>query len=313
MGDPRHTLRVPSGDPDTDPDPDLDREKERNPRNLSTSRSRSGDVPEMESRLKCFASTGSMLRPMDALPECGVEPRLGLGTGLELGVGGVAGAGVSFAVSEEDAEADAEALKRESLDSPRAMMPVLVSVCVFSPWSCPSCALALEMDAETEAETDIVTDIEESRCSKNRVSCEHLFPFKGLHLQVIDPSNGVDATRGSKSDGESGVPIPYLGSVCVSLNGVSSLLVASLKAGVSVSELVLAARSERRIMMSGVWNEVVSIAVFPEMSETGPTIDPVGRRVRIGEKAKRRNEERAECAGTERLDAVEGMRRCPFP
>lgn len=79
-------------------------------------RSRSGDVPESERRLRCFARTGSMLRPMDALPvplpelEGEAVPRSGAGLGL--GVGGVAGAGVSFAESEE-----AEVVKSESLDS----------------------------------------------------------------------------------------------------------------------------------------------------------------------------------------------------
>lgn len=134
-GDPRHTLASgdpdpdPDSDPDPDPDPDLDLDSERNPRSLLTSCSRSGDVPESESRLRCFASTGSMLRPTDPLPVDGVAPRLGLGTGLGLGVGGVVGAGVSFAVREDDADAEAEVVKRESLDSPRGMVPVLVSVC----------------------------------------------------------------------------------------------------------------------------------------------------------------------------------------
>ena len=98
-------------------------------------------LPAMSgSRLRCFASTGSMLCPTDAflapVPVGGVDPRLG--TGLELGVGGVIGAGVSFAVSEEDAEAEAEVVKRESLDSPRGMVLLLVSVCVWlSSYSCP--------------------------------------------------------------------------------------------------------------------------------------------------------------------------------
>ena len=74
-----------------------------------------------------------MLCPTEAflapVPLGGVEPRLG--TELELGVGGVVGAGVSFAVSEEDAEAEAEVVKRESLGSPRGMVLVLVSVCVW--------------------------------------------------------------------------------------------------------------------------------------------------------------------------------------
>lgn len=76
------------------------------------------------------------------VPVGGVEPRLGLRTGLGLGAGGVVGAGVSFAVSEEDAEA--EVVKRESLDSPRRLVLLLVSVCVrLSSCSCtcsPSCA-----------------------------------------------------------------------------------------------------------------------------------------------------------------------------
>ena len=81
-----------------------------------------------------------MLCPTDAflapVPLGGVDPRLG--TELELGVGGVVGAGVSFAVSEEDAEAEAEVVKRESLGSPRGMVLVLVSVCVWlSSYSCP--------------------------------------------------------------------------------------------------------------------------------------------------------------------------------
>ena len=140
-GDPSHALASDDPDPDDlDPDPDLDLDRGRNPRSLSTSRSRSGDDLESESRLRCFASTGSMLCPTDALPAQvpvgGVEPRLG--TGLEPGVGGVVGAGVSFAVSEEDAEAEAEVVKRESLDSPRGMVLLLVSVCVWlSPCSCP--------------------------------------------------------------------------------------------------------------------------------------------------------------------------------
>ena len=84
-----------------------------------------------------------MLCPMDAFlvpaPVGGVEPRLGLETGLGLGVGGVVGAGVSFAVSEEDAEAESEVVKRESLDSPRGMVLLLVSVCArmsSCSWTC---------------------------------------------------------------------------------------------------------------------------------------------------------------------------------
>ena len=81
-----------------------------------------------------------MLCLTDALPAPvpvdGVDPRLW--TGLELGVGGVVGAGVSFAVSEEDAEAEAEVVKRESLDSPTGTVLLLVSVCVWlSSCSCP--------------------------------------------------------------------------------------------------------------------------------------------------------------------------------
>lgn len=143
VGDPRHTLASgdPDPDPDSDPDPvdlDLDLGSERNSRSLFTSRSRSGDVPERESRLRCFASTGSMLRPTDALPVDAVPPRLALGTGLGLGVGGVVGPGVSFAVREEDPDPEAEVVKRESLDSPRGMVPVLVYVCPrLSSCSCP--------------------------------------------------------------------------------------------------------------------------------------------------------------------------------
>ena len=147
--------------------------------------------------------------------------------------------------------------------------------------------------------------MEQSRCSKNRVSCEDTFPFPLRCLQATDPSNGVDANRGSNSVGESGVSTPYLGSARVSLNGVSSLLVTSLNAGVFESELVLVARSERR--MSGVWNGV-PVTVFPEMSEPGAVSGP-----RTGENAERRKEERVECLGAERLEAVEDMRRCPSP
>lgn len=131
-GDPRHT-RV-GGDPEPEPEPDLDLDldKERKPRSLSTSRSRSGDVPESESRLRCFASTGSMLRPMDALPVLVLVGELApmLGAELWLGVGGVVGAGVSFAESEE-AEV---VVKSESLDSPTGMVHVPESVrgCLFS-------------------------------------------------------------------------------------------------------------------------------------------------------------------------------------
>jgi hypothetical protein len=145
--------------------------------------------------------------------------------------------------------------------------------------------------------------MEQSRCSKNRVSCEHVFPPRCL--QATDPSNGVDATRGSNSVGENGVSTPYLGSARASLNGVFSLLVTSLNAGVSESELVLVASSERR--MSGVWNDGASMVVFPEMSGAvgGPRMD---------ENAERRKEERVECLGPERLEAVvEDMRRCPSP
>lgn len=309
-GDPRHTLASGDLDPDLDPDLDLDLDSERNPRSLSTSRSRSGDAPESESRLRCFASTGSMLRPTDALlaPVLvgGVDPVLMLGTGLVLGVGGVVGAGVSFAVSEEDAEV----VKRESLDSPRGIVPVLESVCAWlASCSCPSWALALDSDADTEVETDIVIDMELSRCSKNRESWEHVFPSRGL--QAIDPSNGVDATRRSRSDGDSGVSTLYFGRAGVSLNGVPSLPVTSLDAGVSESELVLDARSERRIMVSGVWNDGASMSVFLEMSESGPGRGPVERHCRMGENAERRKGARVVCV--ERLEAAEGMRRRPFP
>ena len=91
-----------------------------------------------------------------------------------------------------------------------------------------------------------------------------------------------------------------------SLNGVSSLLVISLNAGVFESELVLVARSERR--MSGVWNDVVPEAVFLEMSEPGAVSGP-----RMGENVERRREEPVECLGAECLEAIEDMRRCPSP
>lgn len=204
VGEPRQTELAsgdPGPDPDPDPDPDLDRDldldleldNERNPRSLSTSRSRSGDVPENESRLRCFASTGSMLRRMDGVPVLvlvpipvpapvplgGVLQRLGLGMGLGQGVGGVEGAGVSFAVIEDDADPDAEVVKRESLDSPRGIVPVLVSVRAWlCSCSCPSCECALDSDAD--ADTDIVIDMEESTCSRNSVSCAHVFPHRGL-------------------------------------------------------------------------------------------------------------------------------------
>ena len=87
---------------------------------------------------------------------------------------------------------------------------------------------------------------------------------------------------------------------------MSSLLVISLNAGVFESELVLVARSERR--MSGVWNDVVPVAVFLEMSEPGAVSGP-----RMGENAERRKEEPVECLGAERLEAIEDMRRCPSP
>jgi len=101
----------------------------------------------------------------------------------------------------------------------------------------------LDSDADTQVETDVVIDMEQSRCSENRASCEHVLQPRGL--QAMEPHNGVDATRGSNSVGDNGVSTPYLGNARVSLNGVSSL-----NAGVSESELVLVARSERR--MSGV-------------------------------------------------------------
>ena len=60
-----------------------------------------------------------MLCPTDALPAPvlvdGVEP-----------TGNVVNAGDSFAVSEEDAEAEAEVVKREPLDPPRGMVLLLV-------------------------------------------------------------------------------------------------------------------------------------------------------------------------------------------
>ena len=147
--------------------------------------------------------------------------------------------------------------------------------------------------------------MEQSRCSKNRESCGYV--FSPICLQATDPSNGVDATRGSNSVGEKGVSTPYLGSARASLNGVSSLLVTSLNAGVSELELVLVASSERR--MSGVWNDGAFMAAFPDMSESGTVSGP-----RMDENAERRKEERVECLGPERLEAVvEDMRRCPSP
>lgn len=151
--------------------------------------------------------------------------------------------------------------------------------------------------------------MEESKCSRNRVSGEHVFPPKGL--QATESSDGIDATRGSSSIGENGISAPYLGSTRASLNGVSSLLVTSLDAGVSEPELVLATRSERRIIMSGVWNDGASVVVFPEMSESGAVSGPVGRHARMGENAERRKEERVERVGAGLLEAVEDMRRCP--
>ena len=68
-------------DPERDPFLGLDLDNERNPRRLSTNRSRSGDVPESESRLRCFASTGSIRPRTDGvlvpvlIPEGGVVQR----------------------------------------------------------------------------------------------------------------------------------------------------------------------------------------------------------------------------------------------
>lgn len=154
----------------------------------------------------------------------------------------------------------------------------------------------LDSDADTQVDTDVVIDMEQSKSSGDRVSCGHPLPPRGL--QATEPPNGVDATRGSSSVGDNGVSTPYLGSARVSLYGVSSL-----SAGVSESELVLVARFERR--MSGVWNDGASMAVFPEMSESGP--------IRMRENAERRKEGRVECLGAERLEAVEDIRRCPCP
>lgn len=71
-----------------------------------------------------------MLRAIDSLPAPGLvlvlagEAAQRSGTGL-VGVGGVAGAGVSIAESEE-----AEVVKSESLDSPTGMVSVQESVAV---------------------------------------------------------------------------------------------------------------------------------------------------------------------------------------
>lgn len=113
------------------------------------------------------------------------------------------------------------------------------------------------------------------------------------------------------SVGEKGVSMPYLGSPHASLNGVSSLLVTSLDAGVSAS--VLAVRSERRVMMPGVWKAGASMVAFPEMSASDTNDGPVGRHARMGENVERRKGERVVRVDTERLEAVEGMRRFPCP
>lgn len=305
--------RLTGGELGLERDRDLDRE--RSPRNLSTRRSRSGDAPESESRLRRFARTGSMLLPMDALPVLVGEVPPKMDTGLGLGVGGVAGAGVSFAESEEVEVV----VKSESLDSSTGIVPVperrwlsswswsrLLSLSLSLSRSCPSSASA----PDSETNTDIVIDIELSKCSRNRVSCE-VFPPRCLH--ATDSSNGVDATRGFNSVGENGVSAPYLGSTRASLNGVSSLLVTSLDEGVSEPELVLTTRSERRIMTSGVWKDGMSMIVFPETSELGAVGGPVGQHARMGENAERRKEELIERGGAERLEVMEDTRRCPYP
>ena len=134
-----------------------------------------------------------------------------------------------------------------------------------------------------QAEADIIDiDMEQTRCSKNWVSCEHVFPSRCL--QATDPSNGVSTS--------------YLSSARASLNGMFSLPVTSPSAGIPESELVLVASSERR--MSGVWNDGASMAVLLEMS--GAVSGP-----RMEENAERRKEEQVECLGPERLEAVEDM------
>lgn len=141
--------------------------------------------------------------------------------------------------------------------------------------------------------------MEQSKCSKNRVSRGHGFPPGSL--QAIDVSNGVDATCGSRSVGESGVSAPYLGSRHASLNGVSSLLVTPLDAGVF--------ESESRTIMSGVWNDGVSTLVFPETFAPRAVGGPAERYAWIGENAERRKEERVERVCEGRLDIVEDVRR----
>ena len=121
----------------------------------------------------------------------------------------------------------------------------------------------------------------------------------------MSPSDGVDPTRESNSVGEKGVLTPYLGNVRASLNGVSSLLDAGVSTSVSV------ARSERRVIMSGVWNGGASMVALPEMSESDTVGGPVGRYARMGENVERRKEERVERVGAEPLEADDDMRRCP--
>jgi hypothetical protein len=135
-GEPRHTLGGDDLETDSDPDPDADpkadsdsdpdraldldfdldlgRDNERSPR--TTKPSRSGDVPESESRRRCFAKMGSMLRPKDALRAPGLVL---VSLALLGGVAGVVGAGVSLADSDET-----EVVKSESLDSPMGIVSV---------------------------------------------------------------------------------------------------------------------------------------------------------------------------------------------
>lgn len=63
-------------------------------------------------------------------------------------------------------------------------------------------------------------------------------------------------------------------------------------------------------MMSGVWNAGALVVEFPEMSESDAVGRSVGRHARMGETAERRKEERVWRVGAERLEVVEGMRRC---
>ena len=122
----------------------------------------------------------------------------------------------------------------------------------------------LDSDADTHIEMIIVIDSSNNPGAPGTTCHVSMYSHSDVYRQQTHPM--PNATCSSNSISKSGISAPYLGSIHASLNGVSLLLVTSLKAGVCESELVLIAFKRH---MLGVWNDSPLMLVFPEMSKCG--------------------------------------------